>query len=131
MSPRSTCNPAAATAAIATRTISSASSSYRYAHERQDEIPRGTLAAIHKAQVVKMRTRNGLGSAVSKSNRDICTDPEGSCRMCERGALDLPSESHETAAGVRSDLKMVEPLGLHTNIASKRSSAASFCKIGA
>ena len=71
-----------------------------------------------------MSTRNGLGSAASKSNRDICTEPDGSCLICERAGLGLPSASQEMAAGVRSDLKMVEPFGRHTRIASRRSSAA-------
>jgi hypothetical protein len=71
-----------------------------------------------------MRTRNGFGSAPSKSNRDICTEPDDSCLICERAGFDLPSVSHETVGGVRSDLKMAEPSGRHTRIASRRSSAA-------
>ena len=71
-----------------------------------------------------MSTRKGLGSAPSKSNRDICTDPEGSCLICERVGLTPVSDSQEMAGGVRSDLKIVEPLGRHTKIASRRSSAA-------
>jgi hypothetical protein len=75
-----------------------------------------------------MSTRNGLGVAFSKSKRDTWTEPEGNCMMRERAGSEPPSESHDMAAGVRSDLKMLVPLGRHTRMASKRSSAAIFAR---
>jgi len=57
-----------------------------------------------------MSTRKGLGSAASKSNRDICTDPEGSCLICERAGLALPSASRRRRREILTEL---EPLGVH------------------
>src|SRR3984885_3954624 len=48
--------------------------------------------------------------------------------MREPAGIEAPSESQEIAAGVRSDLKMVAPLGRHTKMASKRSSVAIFAR---
>jgi hypothetical protein len=75
-----------------------------------------------------MSTRNGVGSAESKSKRDTCTEPDGNLLMREPAGTEFAAASHEIADGVRSDLNMVVPFGRHTKMASKRSSAAVFAK---
>jgi len=63
------------------RARSAAASSRTICDEHQHEIPRGSLAPVHEAKSCSISTRNGVGSAASKSKRDTCTEPEGSCTM--------------------------------------------------
>ncbi len=79
----------------------------RDADEYQHEIPRRSLAAVHKTQIVQHQ------HAKRRRLRRI----EIETRHLHRAGGKLH------VAGVRSDLKRVEPLERHTRIASKRSSA--------
>ncbi len=52
---------------------------HRDADEHQNEIPRGPLPAVDEAQVGQASPREtASGCAASKSNRDTCTEPDGS-----------------------------------------------------
>ena len=81
-----------------------------------------------KLRSYSITIRNGTGWAESKSNRETCTEPDGSCtiRADEEAGPALASQS--IARGSRSVLAMMVPSGLHTRTASRRSSAVNFAR---
>ena len=62
---------------------------HRDADEHQDEVARGALPAIDEAQVVQHDHPIRHRLAASKSKRDTCTDPDGSCTICVAAGPDL------------------------------------------
>ena len=107
----------------ATSTINSASNSTEMPTNTRMKSRAVRCRRSTKLKSYSITTRNGVGSAASKSKRDTCTEPEGSCTMRVAAGLALAVRLARDRRGVRSVLTMVVPSGRHTSTASRRSSA--------